>query len=91
MSPRYLKHDAPPVCQGLPQPNLRQTRNEIVILLERLSWLRQDNFVSLARRPLWGAQAAERKKPLVCKEALRQAPEENAEGFRGVPQNFTVA
>jgi hypothetical protein len=39
----------------------------------------------------FGAQAAERKKTLVCKEALRQAAEENPEGFRGVPQNFTVA
>jgi hypothetical protein len=38
----------PPVCQGLPQPNLRQTSNGIVILRERLSLLRQDNFVSLA-------------------------------------------
>src|SRR6266480_3648344 len=28
--------------------------NGIVILRERLSWFRQDNFVSLARRRLWG-------------------------------------
>ena len=72
-------------------PIVQQTSNGIVILRERLSWLRQDNFVSLARRRLWGAQAAGRKKTLVCKEALRQAAEENPEGFRGVPQNFTVA
>ena len=43
-------HNAPAVCQGLPQPNLRQTSNGIVILRERLSWLRQSNFVSLGAR-----------------------------------------
>jgi len=70
-------------------PILQQTSNGIVILRERLSWLRQDNFVSLARRRFWGAQAASLqpsaacrrrlggKSSLACKEAFRQAAEKN--------------
>jgi len=50
--------------KDLPQPNLRQTSNGIVILRERLSLLWQDNFVSLARRRLRGAQAGSDRCPL---------------------------
>jgi hypothetical protein len=39
-------------------PILQQTSNGIVISRERLSWLQQENFLSLARQRLWGAQLA---------------------------------
>jgi hypothetical protein len=79
MRRRFVKDYRNPIC------GKRVTK--IVISHERLSWLRQDNFVSLARRRLWGVQAAGRKKTLACKEAFRQAVEKNSEGFRGAPQN----
>jgi hypothetical protein len=51
-------------------PIVQQTSNGIVILRERLSWLRRDNFVSLARRRLWGAQAASLQPSAACRRQL---------------------